>query len=76
MEDWFVKEWFAEREANRVFREDVVARLTALETTNDVEDDMAAKESDMAAKSAQARVNWVGIAISGIALLVSIIAMV
>jgi len=69
MEDWFIKEWHAEREANRTFREDVVTRLTALETTNEVNDEHAERSRTHVS-------TWVAVLISAGALIVSIIALV
>jgi hypothetical protein len=69
LERWFIDEWRADRDENRAFREDVLERLTALETTNTV-------DAEHAAKSHTRVSTWVAVLISGAALLVSIIALV
>lgn len=68
MDQWFVEEWRAEREANRVFREDVTSRLTALETVRELEKEAQAKDE----------AHWVNratVIVSVVAVIISIIAL-
>ena len=71
MEQWFIEEWRTEREANRIFREDVVQRLTKLETAK--EEDEKTLEADANRESRIA--TWVGVLVAVGALIVSVIAL-
>lgn len=69
MEQWFIQEWHDERDANRTFRENVLQRLTALETTGAIEE----KQSDNTHTRWPA---WLGVAVAAAALVISLLALV